>query len=84
MSSLATLRASGAWRAAPTDFRSERFLDRRPVASEWFPFGGAVRHCIGTAFAKCEAKIVLPGAAERSTWAQLLPYSGSNCAHVAN
>jgi cytochrome P450 len=43
----------------PWAFRPERFLERRPVASEWFPFGGAVRRCIGAAFAQFEAKIVL-------------------------
>jgi cytochrome P450 family 135 len=43
----------------PWTFRPERFLDRRPVPSEWFPFGGAVRRCIGAAFAQFEARIVL-------------------------
>lgn len=43
----------------PWAFRPERFLERRPVASEWFPFGGAVRRCIGAAFAQFEAQIVL-------------------------
>ncbi len=43
----------------PWTFRPERFLDRRPVASEWFPFGGAVRRCIGAAFAQFEARVVL-------------------------
>jgi cytochrome P450 len=43
----------------PWTFRPERFLDRRPVASEWFPFGGAVRRCIGASFAQFEARIVL-------------------------
>jgi cytochrome P450 family 135 len=43
----------------PWRFRPERFLDRRPVPSEWFPFGGAVRRCIGAAFAQFEARVVL-------------------------
>jgi cytochrome P450 family 135 len=43
----------------PWAFRPERFLGRRPVASEWFPFGGSVRRCIGAAFAQFEARIVL-------------------------
>jgi cytochrome P450 len=43
----------------PWAFRPERFLGRRPVASEWFPFGGAVRRCIGASFAQLEARIVL-------------------------
>jgi cytochrome P450 len=43
----------------PWAFRPDRFLDRRPVAGEWFPFGGSVRRCIGAAFAQFEARIVL-------------------------
>ncbi len=43
----------------PWRFDPGRFLDRRPAASEWFPFGGAVRRCIGAAFAQFEARIVL-------------------------
>lgn len=42
------------WRFDPT-----RFLDARPPAGGWFPFGGSVRRCIGAAFAQFEAKIVL-------------------------
>jgi cytochrome P450 family 135 len=43
----------------PWAFRPERFLDRRPRAGEWFPFGGSVRRCIGAAFAQFEARVVL-------------------------
>jgi cytochrome P450 len=43
----------------PWRFRPERFLDHRPSAGEWFPFGGAVRRCVGAAFARFEARIVL-------------------------
>jgi cytochrome P450 len=42
------------WRFDPT-----RFLDARPPAGAWLPFGGSVRRCIGAAFAQFEAKIVL-------------------------
>lgn len=42
------------WRFDPT-----RFLDTRPPAGGWFPFGGSVRRCIGASFAQFEAKIVL-------------------------
>jgi len=42
------------WRFDPT-----RFLDRRPAGSEWFPFGGSVRRCLGAAFAQFEARMVL-------------------------
>ena len=43
----------------PWTFRPTRFLDTRPPAGEWFPFGGSVRRCIGASFAQFEAKIVL-------------------------
>jgi cytochrome P450 len=42
------------WRFDPT-----RFLNERPPAGAWFPFGGSVRRCIGAAFAQFEAKIVI-------------------------
>lgn len=43
----------------PWTFRPTRFLDTRPPAGAWFPFGGSVRRCIGASFAQFEAKIVL-------------------------
>jgi cytochrome P450 len=43
----------------PWTFEPTRFLDARPPAGAWFPFGGSVRRCIGAAFAQFEAKIVL-------------------------
>jgi cytochrome P450 len=43
----------------PWAFRPTRFLDTRPPAGGWFPFGGSVRRCIGASFAQFEAKIVL-------------------------
>jgi cytochrome P450 family 135 len=44
---------------APWSFRPERFVDRQPVPSEWFPFGGSVRRCVGASFAQLEARLVL-------------------------
>ncbi len=43
----------------PDRFDPERFLRRRYAASEWFPFGGGIRRCIGMAFALYEMKMVL-------------------------
>jgi cytochrome P450 family 135 len=43
----------------PWTFKPTRFLDNRPPAGGWFPFGGSVRRCIGASFAQFEAKIVL-------------------------
>jgi cytochrome P450 len=44
---------------SPWLFDPTRFLDARPPAGAWLPFGGSVRRCIGAAFAQFEAKIVL-------------------------
>jgi cytochrome P450 family 110 len=43
----------------PRQFRPERFLERQFAPSEYFPFGGSNRRCIGAAFALMEMKLVL-------------------------
>jgi cytochrome P450 len=43
----------------PLTFRPERWQGSRPTASEWFPFGGALRRCPGAAFARLETRIAL-------------------------
>jgi len=43
----------------PTRFRPERFLDLKPAAWEWLPFGGGLRKCVGASFALYEMKMVL-------------------------
>ena len=43
----------------PTVWKVDRFLESRPPAGAWFPFGGGVRRCVGAAFAQFEARIVL-------------------------
>jgi cytochrome P450 len=43
----------------PERFRPERFLDFKPAAWEWLPFGGGLRRCVGAAFAMYEMKMVL-------------------------
>ncbi|MEH2217040.1 MAG: cytochrome P450 [Nostoc sp.] len=40
-------------------FKPERFLERQFSTSEYFPFGGGNRRCIGMAFALFEMKVVL-------------------------
>jgi cytochrome P450 len=37
----------------------DRFLNRRPPAGAWLPFGGGVRRCVGAALAQFEARTVL-------------------------
>ena len=43
----------------PKAFRPERFLERQFSASEFIPFGGGNRQCVGMAFALFEMKLVL-------------------------
>ena len=43
----------------PTRWRIDRFLNSRPPADAWVPFGGGVRRCLGAALAQFEARTVL-------------------------
>lgn len=43
----------------PETFRPERFLERQFSPSEYLPFGGGVRRCIGAEFAKLELKLIV-------------------------
>jgi cytochrome P450 len=43
----------------PTAFTPERFLDRKFSPSEFLPFGGGNRRCVGAAFANYEMQIAL-------------------------
>jgi cytochrome P450 len=43
----------------PTRFHPDRFLSFKPSPSEWIPFGGGLRRCIGAAFAIYEMKMLL-------------------------
>jgi len=43
----------------PQEFKPERFLERQYSASEYIPFGGGSRRCLGYALALLEMKLVL-------------------------
>jgi cytochrome P450 len=43
----------------PNEFRPERFIDAKPPAFMWIPFGGGVRRCLGAPFALLEMRVVL-------------------------
>ncbi|NMF65633.1 cytochrome P450, partial [Brasilonema octagenarum] len=43
----------------PKQFKPERFLEHQFAPSEYLPFGGGNRRCIGMAFALFEMKLVL-------------------------
>lgn len=47
-------------------FDPDRFLGKKLSPSEYFPFGGGIRRCIGMAFALYEMKIVLARILERT------------------
>ena len=50
----------------PTRFDPDRFLRGKFSPSEWFPFGGGIRRCIGMAFALFEMKMVLASVLART------------------
>ncbi|GAA2068555.1 cytochrome P450 [Williamsia deligens] len=43
----------------PERFDPDRFLGSRPDVTDWIPFGGGSRRCIGAAFASMELSVVL-------------------------
>lgn len=43
----------------PDTYRPERFLERRFAPTEFLPFGGGNRRCLGAAFSEAEARIFL-------------------------
>ena len=43
----------------PEKFKPERFIEKQYSASEYFPFGGGSRRCLGYALAQLEMKLVL-------------------------
>jgi cytochrome P450 len=50
----------------PHRFDPSRFLGKKLSPSEFFPFGGGMRRCIGMAFALYEMRIVLARLFERA------------------
>ncbi|MGF1536213.1 MAG: cytochrome P450 [Elainellaceae cyanobacterium] len=50
---------------SPLQFEPERFLQRQPAPSEFLPFGGGSRSCIGAALSLYEMKIVLATVMQR-------------------
>jgi cytochrome P450 family 138 len=43
----------------PERFDPRRYLDNKPPAFAWIPFGGGTRRCVGAAFANMEMDVVL-------------------------
>jgi hypothetical protein len=63
------------WRD-PLRFEPERFLAGKPSRTEWMPFGGGTRTCLGMAFALYEIKVVLPMLLRRVKLARVAPLPG--------
>jgi cytochrome P450 len=57
--SIAAIHRDPALYPRPTEFRPERFLDRKFARHEFLPFGFGNRHCLGAALASYELKLVL-------------------------
>jgi len=49
----------------PLKFDPVRFIEKKPRPTEWFPFGGGVRTCLGMAFSLYEIRIVLSAVLKR-------------------
>jgi len=49
----------------PAEYRPERFLERKFSPTEFLPFGGGNRRCLGAAFSEHEARIFLATLLER-------------------
>jgi cytochrome P450 len=50
----------------PGSFDPDRYRAWKPAPSEWLPFGGGIRRCIGAAFAIYEMKMVLAAILSRT------------------
>lgn len=50
---------------SPEVFDPERFLGEVPTPTEWLPFGGGARRCIGASFALMEGEVILRQVLER-------------------
>jgi cytochrome P450 len=57
----------------PLKFDPMRFVDKKPRPTEWFPFGGGVRTCLGMAFSLYEIRIVLSAVLRRTEMRLLGP-----------
>ncbi len=51
----------------PERFDPHRFMETKPSAQTWIPFGGGTRRCVGAAFANMEIDIVLRTVLRRFT-----------------
>jgi cytochrome P450 len=49
----------------PERFQPERFLEKKYSASEFLPFGGGARRCLGSAFAEAELALAIAEIASR-------------------
>lgn len=60
----------------PHRFDPGRFLDTRPPAHHYFPFGGGTRHCLGSQLAQLEIRMITAALLRRRELGRVRPAAG--------
>ncbi|HEX4705106.1 MAG TPA: cytochrome P450 [Pseudonocardiaceae bacterium] len=60
----------------PHRFDPNRFLGNHPVPAHFFPFGGSVRHCLGSQLAQMEIRMITAALLRRRAWVCVIPRLG--------
>jgi cytochrome P450 family 110 len=60
----------------PDRFDPGRFLDGRPSAHHYLPFGGGTRYCLGSQFAQLEIRMITAALLRRREWRCVRPRGG--------
>lgn len=60
----------------PHRFDPRRFLDTRPAAHQYFPFGGGTRYCLGSQLAQLEIRMITAALLRRREWRCVRPRAG--------
>lgn len=60
----------------PRRFDPGRFLGNHPVPAHFFPFGGSVRHCLGSQLAQLEIRMITAALLRRRVWVCVTPRLG--------
>lgn len=60
----------------PTRFDPDRFLGRRIPSQRYFPFGGGIRHCLGSQLGQLEVRMIVAALLRRRELRSVNPRSG--------